>query len=359
MEKKKIYYVIDDIYNGGGVARVTLMIAGELIKTGKYDVSIISMSHPLEKPYYKVAKDCKIINLPLKAFRIRKDFIKAGRELQKIFPSEFEGIFIIDDVGHNIPAWIGLRHCKKAKFISWSHTNFFNGSKYGFSGIGKRLAVKKFDYLVALTKEDMGYYKRILNASNVVQIYTPKDPSIQKQEYEENSKRIITCGRLSREKGFDILLQVAKKVFKKVDDWQWDIYGEGPEYDALQWKIEEYGLKEKVNLMGYHKNVLNLYQKYAFYVFISRGEGCPMAMIEALSAGLPMVSFDFKCGPKDLITDGVNGYIIQEGDIDGMAVKIIKLINDKNLRIKFAENADINLKELEMFNVLSKWEKIL
>lgn len=359
MEKKKIYYVIDDIYNGGGIARVTLMMAGELIKTGKYDISIISISHPLEKPYYEVPDDCQIIDLSLKAFQIRKDFIKAGRELRELFSPEFEGTFVINDVGHNIPAWIGLRHCKKARFISWAHTNFFNGSKHGFSGIGKRLAVKRFDYMIALTKEDIEYYKNILNARNVVQIYNPKDPSIKKQEYKAMSKKIISCGRLSPEKGFDRLLLVARKVFKKVDNWQWDIYGDGPDSSVLQQKIEEYGLKGKVNLMGYHKDILCLYEKYAFCVFTSRGEGCPMVMIEALASGLPMVSFDFKCGPKDLITDGINGYIIKDQDIDTMAMKIIRLINDKSLRIRFAENADVNLKELEMPYVLSKWEKIL
>ena len=359
MKKKKVYYIIDDIYNGGGIARVTLLMAGELIKTGRYDVSIVSMSHPLETPYYKIPDGCRVIDLPLKNFIIRKDFIRAATELKRLFPSDLEGTFIIDDVGHNIPAWLGLKHCKKARFISWSHTNFFNGSKYGFSGIGKRLAVKRFHYLVALTKEDMGYYKKILNADNVIQIYNPKDPSIQRQKYDPGSKKIITCGRLSREKGFDILLQVAQGVFEKVKDWQWDIYGDGPEYTAIRQRIKEYGLEGKVNLMGYHKDILRLYQDYAFYVFISRGEGCPMAMIEALSAGLPMISFDFKCGPKDLIVDGVNGYIIKNQDVDEMAEKVLKLTMDQERRCGFAEHTDMNLSELEMSYVLDKWESIL
>lgn len=357
--KKKIVYIIDNIYSEGGIARVTLSISEGLLKTKRYDVSVVSLCRPQEKPYYKVPVGCSIIDLPHKDFHIRRDFIRAGRELKKIFDSDIECTFIINDVGHNIPAWIGLKHCKKARFISWSHTNFFNGSKYGFSGIGKRLAVRRFDYMVALTKEDLGYYEKILDAKNVVQIYNPKDPLIQRKRYDETSKKIITCGRLSQEKGFDLLLQVAKKVFEKVDDWKWDIYGDGPEYTKLRQKIGEYKLTGKVDLMGYHKDILNLYQGYAFYVFTSRGEGCPMAMIEALSAGLPMVTFDFKCGPKDLITDGVNGYIIKNWNINEMADKVLKLIMDQKLRSEFAEHADMNLSELEMSYVLDKWESIL
>ena len=114
-----------------------------------------------------------------------------------------------------------------------------------------------------------------------------------------------------------------------------------------------------VNLKGYRSDILNIYKDYSFDVFTSRGEGCPMAMIEALSAGLPMVSFDFKCGPKDLISNNKNGFIIESWNIDDMAACILKLINNKELRCQFAQNADINLKELEISYVLDQWHKIL
>ena len=84
-----------------------------------------------------------------------------------------------------------------------------------------------------------------------------------------------------------------------------------------------------------------------------------MAMIEALSAGLPMLSFDFKCGPRDLITDNVNGYIIRNWDIGKMADRVLKLICDRELRIKLSQHAGVNLRELELPYVLSKWEEIL
>lgn len=357
--KKNIVFIIDDIYNSGGMARVTIFIVNSLIDTEKYNISIVSLSKPLERSFYSISDKCEVINLPLKTFSIRKDSLKAAHELHKIFPKTFEGTFVIDDVGHSIPAWIGLKHCKKAKFISWSHTNFFNGSQYGFSGIGKRLAVKKFDYLIALTKEDQNYYKTILNAKNVVQIYNPKDTGISRQEYNSTIHKIMSCGRLDPVKGFDTLIDVAKIVFQNVKDWQWDIYGEGSEREKLQNKIDEYGLQGKVNLKGYHGDIFNIYKEYSFYVFTSRGEGCPMAMIEAQTAGLPMVSFDFKCGPHDLISDGKNGYIIPSGNIKEMADRILTLIHDEDLRTQFAKNASMNLGELELPYVLNKWESIL
>ena len=357
--KKNVVFIISSIYSDGGIARVTLLIIDNLIKTGKYNVSLISLSKPSDKSVYKIPKQCRVINLPLQEFSIRKHTLKAAHKLQQLFSSDFDGTFVIDDVGHNIPAWIGLRHCKRAKFISWTHTNFFNGSKYGFSGMGKRLAVKKFDYLVTLTKEDQNYYKTILNAQNIVQIYNPKDPDIVKQNYNSDVKKIISCGQLVPPKGFDMLIDVAQKVFTHTSEWQWDIYGDGPERKKLENKIEAYGLKGKVNLMGYHSDILDIYKNYAFYVFISTGEGCPMAMIEAQAVGLPMVSFDFKCGPKDLITDGENGFIVQNWDMEIMTERILQLTTDKELRCKFAANANMNLKELEMSYVLEQWCRLL
>ena len=357
--KKSIVFIINNVYSSGGVARVTLLLIENLIKTKKYNITLVSLSQPLDKSVYEIPEQCRLVNLPLHTFSIRKHTLKVAHELRRFFSSDFAGTFVVDDVGHSIPAWLGLRHCKKAKFISWSHTNFFNGSKFGFSGVGKRLAVKKFDYLVALTKEDTGYYKTILNAQNVVQIYNPKNSSVVKCDYNPEVKKIISCGRLAPLKGFDMLIDVAQKVFDQVDDWQWDIYGDGAEKANLLRKIEEYGLKGKVNLMGYHSDLLSIYKDYSFYVFISRGEGCPMAMIEAQSAGLPMISFDFKCGPKDLITDGENGFIVANWNLDEMANRIIELTRDKELRCKFATNSDMNLGELEMPYVLEQWNSIL
>lgn len=357
--KKKVVFIIDNVFSDGGIARVNLLLIKELLKTNIYDITILSLMKNDGNGKYKIPDDCKLLELDIPRFIIRRHTFEAAKQIKKLFSEDFEGTFVVNDVGHTITAWLGLKHCKKAMFICWSHTNFFNGSKYGFSGVGKRLAVKKFDKVVALTKEDKGYYDKILNASNVIQIYNPKDSNLKKCIYAEDSKRIISCGRLDPVKGFDRLIDVAKMVFDEVDGWVWDIYGDGSERQNLEKKIEENKLIGKVNLKGYASNIFDLYKEYAFYVFTSQGEGCPMVMIEALASGLPMVSFDFKCGPKDLITDGENGFIVKDSNLTEMKEKILQLINSQELRKKFAVNSDMNLAELEFAYVIEQWEKIL
>lgn len=357
---KKVVLILPDAYEYGGMARVTITLANELVLMEDYHITILSLSSGSgKKTFYEISKDIDFLQLPIKNFKLRRHMPKVIELLRNMFPANFEGTFVVDDVGYSILAWLGLKQNKNARFICWSHMNFFNGSRWGFSGWGKRLAVKKFDYLVALTKEDQEYYNQVLKAKNIVQIYNPVDANIIKQKYAVDSKKIISCGRLHPFKGFDILIDVAKEIFREIDDWSWDIYGDGPEQESLQRKIDHYGLQGKVNLMGYRSDILSLYKNYAFYVFTSRSEGCPMTMIEALSAGLPMISFDFKCGPKDLITNGENGFIISNWNLDDMKDKILQLINDKELRIKFAENSGMNLQELELTYVLEQWKKIL
>lgn len=357
--KKKIIFIIPNLYALGGMERVTIMIANELAKMTDCEVSMLSLCCSDGKAKYEISSSINIINLRLDHFAIRKDFLKVAKELKKIFPPDFKGTFIVDDVGHAIPVYLGLKRCKRANFICWSHMNYFNGRSFGFAGIGKRLVVKKFNHLIVLTKEDQGYYKQYMKSDNVIQIYNPRDKSLYKRNYAVDSRKIISCGRLEKVKGFDKLLEVARIVFAKTEGWRWDIYGDGPEKEYLESQIQEYHLQDKVYLMGYRDNIYSTYGDYAFNVFTSRAEGCPMAMIEALSAGLPIVSFDFFCGPKDLITDGINGFIVKKDDLSAMAEKIIMLMQNREMRAAFSQQSGCNLKELDMDYVLSKWKEIV
>ncbi len=357
--KRKVIFIVPDIFSNGGLTRVTIQVMNELLKIQKYDISVISLSESNDEIPYKLDSGIEVKCLPIKNFNIRKDSLKAARLLKKVIPKDFEGTVVVDDVGHTIPVYLGIKRCKKIKKICWSHTNYYNGKSYGFSGFGRRLATKKFDKLIVLTKEDKEYYSKINKRNNIVQIYNPIVEKVKQPDYDENVKKIISCGRLHMTKGFDLLIDVAKLVFEKIDGWTWDIYGDGPEYDNLLGKIEQLNLKSKVNLMGYNKDVVNLYEKYSFNVFTSFTEGCPLAMIEAMSSGLPVVSFNFHCGPKDLITEGKNGYIIENRSIEDMANKIIYLIQNDNIRKKMAANSCCNLAELELSYVLKQWEEIL
>lgn len=356
---ENIVFVISDITSGGGMQRVTINIANYLVNLNKYKVQIISLTPGDKEIKYFVDDRVNIEYLPIENFSLRKHWVRASREIKKIITRDFKGTIIVDDVGYTIPVYAALHSNKNIKFICWTHMHYYHGKIFGFAWTGRRLAVSKFNKVIVLTKEDYEYYKKIDKKGNIVQIYNPIDSNIEINEYKKSSKKIISCGRLNKIKGFDYLIETAKIVFEKHSDWTWDIYGDGEEFDNLSKTIKEYGLEKNIFLKGYKKNILSLYKNYSMYVFTSREEGCPMAMIEAQASGLPMISFNFKCGPSDLIEEGVNGYIINDYNVKEMANKINYLIENPKERCDFSKNSKIRLKELETDFVINKWNTLL
>lgn len=356
---KNIIFIISDITSGGGMQRVTINIANYLSNLNKYNVKIISLAKGDGKIKYYVDDKVKVECLSIEKFKLRRDFFKAGKKLKEIVPKNFEGTVIVDDVGYTITTYLALNKHKNIKLVCWTHMHYYHGRSFGFAGVGRRLAMCKFDKIILLTKEDYDNYAKLDKRDIRVQIYNPIDKDIENSNYSSVSKKIISCGRLNRIKGFDYLIEAAKIVLKKHPDWTWDIYGEGPEFNNLNMKIKEYKLENNLFLKGYSKDILSLYKEYSMYVFTSRDEGCPMAMIEAQASGLPMISFDFRCGPKDLISDGVNGFIIKDYDINEIANKINYMIENKDKRVSFSNNSKVNLKELELDYVLNKWQDLL
>ena len=177
--------------------------------------------------------------------------------------------------------------------------------------------------------------------------------------YDVESKKIISAGRLVNIKGFDMLIDVASKVFDKHPNWEWHIYGEGELREELEEKIARNGLQQHLKLMGRTDKLLELYKNYALFVLTSRYEGLGMVNIEAHGAHLPIVSFNCPFGPGEIIKNDINGYLVECFDIEKMADKINFLIENKDKRIEMSQNTMIDKEKFSMDNVIKKWKEIL
>lgn len=98
-----------------------------------------------------------------------------------------------------------------------------------------------------------------------------------------------------------------------------------------------------------------MYKSASIYAMTSRYEGLPMVLLEAQSYGLPIVSFDCKCGPKDIIDEGENGFIVDDGNITLLAVRMAELMNDRSLRIRMGEKARVSILKYDETTVMDKW----
>ena len=138
-----------------------------------------------------------------------------------------------------------------------------------------------------------------------------------------------------------------------------DICGEGPERNHLEELIRENNLQENLILKGTVQNMEEQYQKAAMFVMTSQMEGLPMVLLEAKSWGLPLVSFDIMTGPSDIIQDGVNGYLIEEGNIDEMAERIVELIKEDSKRKAFSKESQRDMDKFEMKKITSQWNELV
>lgn len=248
-----------------------------------------------------------------------------------------------------------------SKKIVEIHFSRFKRMQYGRKGIWRLIdqfrskkdlrIVQQYDKFVVLTEEDKAYWGEIPNI-----VVIPNANSFQIQEKSNlDAQKVIAVGRYDYQKRFEDLIESWKIVHQKEPNWQLNIYGKGPEKDSLQQLIDKSLLNNSVFLREPVRDIDKKYSESSLIVMTSRYEGLPMALLEGQAAGLPMVSYTCKCGPRDIIKEGVNGFLIEEGDKEGIANKILTIIKDKELREEMGRNSYEMSKNFSEEVVMNKW----
>lgn len=227
-----------------------------------------------------------------------------------------------------------------------------------------RKSFKNINYLIVMTNKAKENYdlwlKDIKLKPEVVVI-----PNMIKQNVNEkisslDNNQIISIGRLEPVKDFETLIIVFDKLAKKNTNLTLKIIGEGSKRQTLEELIEKYGLKEKVILTGrLNENQINdELLKSDIFVLTSKSESFSLVLCEAMNCGLPCVSFDIDAGPREIIQNDVNGYLVDERNIESMVDKISKLIEDSSLREKMGQESYKKAKTFYLYNIIKKWEDL-
>ncbi len=203
--------------------------------------------------------------------------------------------------------------------------------------------IKQLDKFVVLSQEDADAWG---NTANMTVIPNPIKEYPSMTSTCEN-KKVIAAGRYTWQKGFDMLIQAWNIVNTKHPDWQLHIYGSGDNrpYQEIAG-----------NGVFCHEAVKNIYKKYlesSIFAFSSRYEGFGLVLAEAMSCGIPAVSFACPCGPRDIITN--DGVLVNPGNIEEFAAEICKLIEDETLRKSMGQNGHINMKRFTEPTIMQKW----
>lgn len=358
--KKNVCFLSGDITRSGGTERVGTMIANELANDrDKYNIYILSLSKVNKYPFFHISDDIKQHHIYEHDVNFKTQYISIVTKIRKFIKKYNIDVLIDIDVILDIFS-IPATRFTKTKVISWEHFNYYENLGVKLRDIARKLAAKYSDYIVTITEEDKEYFSKNLKLKcPIINIYNPVDDIYKDNEYDSESKIILSAGRLTYQKGFDILIDVAKNVFKEHKDWRWIILGEGEDREKIENKIKENRLESNVILKGNVSNIEDYYKKSAMFVLTSRYEGLGLVLIEAKSYKLPLVSFECKVGPKEIIEDNVNGYLIECFDVDYMSQKIIKLINNNSLRDEFSKKSNIGIEKFEINSIIDKWKYII
>ena len=221
--------------------------------------------------------------------------------------------------------------------------------------IERSFTLDKYDSIVLLTKEDRDTnWKGRRNVSVI-----PNPVTLQQNRTALlDNKRIIALGRLTFQKNFASLIKAFSIVADRHPDWKLDILGEGADRVALEKEIHRLALTDMVFLRGSQSNVQEWLLESSIFVMTSRFEGFSLVLLEAMSCGLPAVSYATPCGPRDLISDGQSGFLVAEGDETALAERICRLIEDRQLRKNFGTAAKEHAQALSLENIIPKWTSL-
>lgn len=353
----RIAFVVGDISSAGGIERVLSILSNLFVERG-HDITIVSLFRAHEKMNYHFNSSVKIISLSHYQYALKKQggilrlcmfglILTCAKRYFKV--NNFDII-----MGEGFPVNLILYLIgKKQNVVACEHV-YYNY----YSKIVRRLRLliyKKFKAVVVLTQNDKRHFDRYL--SEVYVIPNPVLSNPQKKS-DISSLKMISVGRLEPQKGYDMLLQALPDVFKLFPKWRLHIWGSGVLEKHLIRLRDKLHLQNHVIFCGVTDNIEQEYISSSLFIMSSRYEGFPMALIEAISYGLPVVSFDCPEGPSDILKDG-GGVLVPPNDIVGLKNAIIQMLLNENDRRKCAAEGPIISKKYSPDNIYSYWSSLL
>ena len=365
----KIVYCIAATYNSGGMERVLANKANALVKFG-HEVIIITTDQKNRHSFFSFDSKIKFFDLdinyednngssffnkliqyPFKQWKHRKALSQLLMKLRadiviSMFCNDANIIPKINDGSHKILEI----HFSRFKRLQYGRKGLWRLADWYRSKIDVK-TVSRYERFVVLTKEDKVYWG---NLPNMVVIPNARSFQVDVPAKLEE-KQVIAVGRYSYQKGLDRLISAWSIVCCEIPDWTLRLVGDGELRKQLQAQIVKLGLQNRIILGKAEQDMTSVYKHASILALSSHYEGLPMVLLEAQAVGLPIVSFSCKCGPRDVIIHGENGLLVEEGDVQGLARNLLRLMQNHSLRKSMGNAAYTNSKKYSQERIMGKW----
>ncbi|MCX8075007.1 MAG: glycosyltransferase family 4 protein [Clostridia bacterium] len=364
--------------NFGGIEKQVTTLCNELARqNNKYDITIVSFYKINENAFYDLDSSIKVKYLlnygpnkkeikdamnNFKIFRLFKELFKA---LKIIWLKEYLIKNEIKKVNTDIIVSSRIefsKHIKRKDTLNISQEHSYIDTENYISKVRK--SFKYIDYLVVMTEKAKKNYEQWLANEKIRPevICIPNMVSRLNENYMSKleNKRIISVGRLHEEKNFLVLIDIFKKVFDDDPTWKLDIIGEGNQRNEIEKSIKSYNLEDKIILHGRltEDEIIQKLQEDSIFVLTSRSESFSLVLCEAMRQGIPCISFDVDVGPREIIKDGENGFLVEYLNKEDMENKIKLLMNDERLRHDFGEKSRVQVEKFYSDKIVKQWENI-
>lgn len=356
----RLLYITNQISAAAGLERVLSIKTSALADDFNHEVHIITLNQKEKKLFYPFSDKIIFHNMTTPQTRVLFYFYffkelkslikKINPDCISVCDDGLKGFFIPYFIPRN-SAIIYERHA--SKFISLNSNSSFSKIKFAIITKLMNFGAKKFDVFVVLTENNLKEWP--LMNMKVIPNPLPFFPSDQSKL---KNKEIIAVGSHYHQKGFDILLNIWNEISSKFPEWKLNIFGKSDKNKTYINFAKKLGIQNSVNFYEPVKNIGLKYKEASIYTMTSRSEGFGMVLIEAMSFGLPCIAFDCPSGPRDIIENDKNGYLIPLGDVKEYQSKLVSLMKNYELRLRLGNYSRKSIEEYLPENIFSKWNNL-
>ena len=341
--------IVTSSLKAGGMERVASQLANNLAYRNNLKVVLISLSsrdkfYELEsRVIYHPCQYNAIYSSTRKAiiyiYELRKAFRKYEPKIVLSFGDRYNHFTLLASIGFSHQKFISNRqnpHLSNGKLV-----DFLNHMTYRWA-----------HGIIAQTRQAKQVIKSKYYARNVDVIPNPIKLFNERVHPRENI--ILNVGRFGDAKNQFELVEIFSGI-TSLENWEVHFFGDGPKIEATKNAIEKFGLNDSISIHSFTNDIEKKYGRASIFAFVSRSEGFPNALAEAMANGCACISYDCMAGPADIIDNGVNGFLIPEGDHEMYKEKLALLMGNEELRFQFGKAAREKMKQFDAEKITQRF----